>query len=111
MAVSAPGHAFLEFFSPVLCTIFFPGHRLFPNMIIIETMDSVERGMNSVAMTIIDPLKEYLPSRRSNQRPPVPKACTVPTELWGSASSPWTYREFAYSYKFRLRSACPVRAG
>ena len=37
----------------------------------VETTDSGERGMNPVAMTIINPRKEYWPSRGSNQRPPV----------------------------------------
>ena len=32
-------------------------------------MDSGERGMNPVAMTIISPQKEYWPSQGSNQRP------------------------------------------
>ena len=31
--------------------------------------------------------KEYWPSRGSNQRPPVPKSATLPTELWGKAIS------------------------
>ena len=48
-------------------------------------MDSGERGMNPVAMTIINPRKEYWPSRGSNQRPPVLKSATLPTELWGLA--------------------------
>ena len=43
-----------------------------------------ERGTNSVAMTIINPWKEYWPSWGSNQRPPVLKFATLPTELWGS---------------------------
>ena len=50
-------------------------------------MNSGDRGMNPVAMTIINPRKEYWPCRRSNQRPPVLKSCTLPTELWGSAIS------------------------
>ena len=37
--------------------------------------------MNPVAMTIINPRKEYWPSRESNQRPPVIKSATLPTEL------------------------------
>ena len=48
-------------------------------------MEIGERGMNPVAMTIINPWKEYWPSRGSNQRPPVIKSATLPTELWGSA--------------------------
>ena len=46
-------------------------------------MDSVERGMNPVAITTFNLRKEYLPSRGSNQRPPVLKSCAQPTELWG----------------------------
>ena len=48
-------------------------------------MDSGERGMNPLAMTIINPGKEYWPSRGSNQRPPVLNSTTLPTELLGSA--------------------------
>ena len=36
--------------------------------------------MNPVAMTIINPWKEYWPSRGSNQRPPVLKSATLQTE-------------------------------
>ena len=48
-------------------------------------MGNRERGMNPVAMTIINPHKEYWQSRGSNQRPPALKSCALPTELWGSA--------------------------
>ena len=44
-----------------------------------------ERGMNPVANAIINPRKEYWLSRESNQRSPVLKSATLPTELWGSA--------------------------
>ena len=37
---------------------------------IVKTMDSIERGMNPVAMTIISPRKYFWPSRRSNLGPP-----------------------------------------
>ena len=47
-------------------------------------MDSGERGMDPVAMTIINPRKEYWPSRGLNQRP-VLKSAKLPTEVWGSA--------------------------
>ena len=60
VVASAPNHAFLEFFQPVLHTIFFPRHWLLSH--IVETMDSSERGMNPVAMTIINPQKECWPS-------------------------------------------------
>ena len=46
-----------------------------------------ERGMNPVAISIINPPKEYWPSWGSNQRPPVLKSATLLTELWGSAIS------------------------
>ena len=39
-------------------------------------------------MTIINPQKEYWPSRGSNQRPTVLKSASQPTELWGSAHRP-----------------------
>ena len=42
-------------------------------------MDSSERGMNPVAMTIINPRKEYGLRRGSNQRPPAFKSCSLPT--------------------------------
>ena len=48
-------------------------------------MHSDEREMNPVTMTIINPRKEYWPSRGSNQHSPVLKFCSLPTELWGSA--------------------------
>ena len=34
----------------------------FPNITIVKTMDSIERGMNPVTMTFINPCKEYWPS-------------------------------------------------
>ena len=39
--------------------------------------------MNPLAMTIINPRKEYWLSWGSNQRPPVLRYATLPTELWG----------------------------
>ena len=52
---------------------------------IFFSTDSGERGMDPVAMTIIDIWKEYWPSWESNQLPPVVKSAMLPTELWGSA--------------------------
>ena len=52
---------------------------------------SGERGMNPVAMTIINPWKEYWPTRRSNQRPPVLKSATLLTELWYTAQKVSTH--------------------
>ena len=57
-------------------------------------MDSGERGMNPVAMTIINPRKEYKPSLwiepatscSSNQQPPVLKVCMLPIELLGGSA-------------------------
>ena len=65
--------------------IFFLSHWLLSHKTIVETTDSGERGVNPVAMTLISPRKEYWPSRESNERPPVLKSATLPTELWGSA--------------------------
>ena len=46
-------------------------------------MNSGERGMNHVAMTIINPRKEFGRAGGSNQRPPVLKSSIQPTELRG----------------------------
>ena len=54
VVASAPIHAFLEFFSLVHRTISFPSHWLLPYIIIAETMESGERGMNPVTMTTIN---------------------------------------------------------
>ena len=48
-------------------------------------MDSGKRGINPVAITTINPRKEYWLSQGSKQQPPVLKSATLPTELWGSA--------------------------
>ena len=48
-------------------------------------MDSGERGMNPVTMTIINSQKEYLPSWGSNQQPPFLKSAMLQTELWSLA--------------------------
>ena len=87
MVANAPFHAFLEFYQPVVSTIFIPSHWLLSHSTIVETTDSSERVMNPVAMTIINPLKKYLPSRGLNQQPLVLKSAKLPTELWGLA--PW----------------------
>ena len=64
---------------PILRTIFF-FHWLLSHISIVETMDSDERGMNPVAMSIINSRKEYQPSRGSNQLPCVLKSCTPAIE-------------------------------
>ena len=56
--------------SSVLCTIFCPSPLLHNHITIVKTIDSSERGMNPVAMTIINPLKICRPSWVSNQQPP-----------------------------------------
>ena len=78
---SAPVKAFLEFFLPVYHTILFPSHWLLSHIAITETMDRYERGLNPVAVIIIDPRKEYWLCQGSNQ-PPVFKSCIRPTELY-----------------------------
>ena len=49
---------FLEFRLPILCTIFLPSY--WQHVTIIVTMNSDERGMSAVTMTIINPGKEIL---------------------------------------------------
>ena len=44
-------------------------------------------------MTIISPRKEYWQSRGPNQRRPVLKSATLPTELWASATLDENHRE------------------
>ena len=103
-------------------TIFFPSHWLLSHITFVDTTDSGERGMNPVAMTIINHRKEYWPRLGLNQRPPVLKSATLPTELWGSAfqtkrnskrQSVWIWRkwwklwekgETAYNEQFLLFS-------
>ena len=48
-------------------------------------MDISDRGMNPVAMTIINPCGEYWPSQGSNQQPCVLKSSMSLTELCSSA--------------------------
>ena len=69
----------------VLHAISFPSNLLLSHITIVETTDSIERGMNPVAITIINPRKEYWPSQGSNQRS-VLQSAMLPTELWGSAN-------------------------
>ena len=64
--------------------------------------------MNPVAMTITNPRKDYWPSCGSNQRPPVLKSATLPTELWGSTKKKKTRKLGLLkppSEAFRLRIA------
>ena len=56
--------------------MFFSSHWLLSHITIVETTESGERGINLVAMTIVNPRKEYWPSQGSNQRPPALKSCT-----------------------------------
>ena len=65
------------------CTIFFPSRWLLSHITISETMDIGERGMNPVAITIINFRKEYGPRKGSNQRPPVLKSLMLPNGLCG----------------------------
>ena len=74
--------SFNSHISVVVCCFFEFG--IVSKWCIVETTDSGERGMNPVAMTIINSRKEYWPSRGSNQRPPVLKSTTLPAELWDS---------------------------
>ena len=97
---SAPSHAFLEFFQPVLRITFFPSHWLIPHITIVETTDSGERGMNPVAMTTINPQKEYWPTRGSNQGPPVLTNATM--VMWESngyvGKQPVAWKEYCAEY-------------
>ena len=54
--------------------ILFPSHSLHFHLIIVETTDNGERGMNFLAMTVVNPRYKYWPSRGSNNRHPVHKS-------------------------------------
>ena len=52
-------------------------------------MEIGETGMNPVAVTIVNPRKEYWLRRGSKQRPRVLKSCMLPTKLYtGSTHKP-----------------------
>ena len=68
--VSAPIYAFLEFFLPVLSTIFFPSHWPLSHKTIVEAKNSAERGMNPIAVTIISSRKEHWPRPRTEPATP-----------------------------------------
>ena len=67
-------HAFLEFFLSVVCKILFSNQWLLSQIFIVETIDSSERGLNPVAMTIFD-------FWRLKRRPAVLKSFKLPTEV------------------------------
>ena len=79
---SGPISVFLEYILPVFCKISFLRYWLLSHITIVETMDSGEREMNLVTMTIINQ-KKYLPGRVSNKRPPVLQSFTPLTDLCG----------------------------
>ena len=70
-------------FTSSFYTVLFESHWLLSHITFVETMDSSKRGMNPVAMTIINPRKESLPSQGLNQGPPVLNSCPLPTALCG----------------------------
>ena len=87
MASSPPIHAFLEFSVTVLHTILFQNHLLLSHATVAEIMDSGEKGMNPVIMTIINHWTEYWPRQGSNQRLLVlKKSCMLVTELQGPST-------------------------
>ena len=50
---------------------------------IVETMDSYEKRMNPITITIINLRTEYRPSWGSNKRTPVRKSPPLPTQELG----------------------------
>ena len=71
-ATSAPIHAFLELFIPVLRTIFFSSHWLLSHITFVETMNVGERGINSCRKDYYQFSEGILAvSEESNQRPHV----------------------------------------
>ena len=102
-AASAPIHAFQEFLKPILRTIFFPSHWLLTHITIVETTDGGVKGMNPVAMTIINSTKKYWLSRGLTQRPPVLKSARLPTEVWGLSTKLRTkYQNLSIDDNFKV---------
>ena len=66
-------------------------------------MDSGERGMNPVAMTIMDPRKEYWPSQGLSQRP-VLKSAMLLSELWASACKELNLRLYGKGRNCHVKS-------
>ena len=62
MAASAPIQVFLGFFNQQSAQYTFQATCCFPNIIIVESIDSPERGTNPTAMTNINPCKENGPA-------------------------------------------------
>ena len=62
-----------------------PKPLVLPHVTIVEILDRSERRMNPVAMTIINPRKEYWLSQGSNHGPPVFKSAPLWTEPWDLA--------------------------
>ena len=62
-------------------------------------MDSSERGMNPVAMTIIDTRKKVLAKPGIEPATPVSKSCALLTELWHGKSLPFPKRPILDSSK------------
>ena len=61
-------------------------------------MDSGERGMNPVTMIIINPWKEYWPSRESNQRPPVLKSASYRLSYGAGPRGEWKKNLFIHIF-------------
>ena len=82
---SEPIHPFLEFVLPVLRTVFFHATGCFPT----EPSSNQQTAMienESCGNDYHQFSGRILAEGESNQRPPVLKSCTLPTELWGSAT-------------------------
>ena len=62
MAASAPIQVFLGFFNQQSAQYSFQTTCCFPNIIIVESIDSPERRTNPTAMTNINPWKENGPA-------------------------------------------------
>ena len=60
MAASVPVPAFLSSFTQYLAQNIFPSHWLLSYITIVGTMDNGEKGMNPVAMAIINPWSRYI---------------------------------------------------
>ena len=77
MPASAAIRAFLEFFKPMLRTVFFPTHWLLSHFTIVQAMDSCDRGMNPVALHYHQSLERILAKLGIEPVTPVLKYATL----------------------------------
>ena len=86
-AVSVSIHVVLEFLLLVLRAVLFPNHELLSHITIVEPVVSSEKGINPVAMNVINSQKEIgRTGDRARDLLPVLKSCALLKELHGRSN-------------------------